>query len=162
MKVAASARGRGNSVLRCRLVLDHLELVPVGIGEPEDRAPIFLLRRLRDLDALLAESGLFLRGVGRGEHVSRVALLGSGVRAQMEVDVRASRRDRDPVRERRRHAEPELVLPELRGPLLIPYDDRHRLELEHGRGNSGGPDKLAWAAAMPKPLRWFTTSRPLR
>src|SRR5947199_4251058 len=74
MKVAASARGRGNSVLRCRLVLDHLEFVPVGIGEPEDRAPIFLLRRLRDLDALLAESGLFLRGVGRGEHVSRVTL----------------------------------------------------------------------------------------
>src|SRR5216110_1721640 len=122
-----------------------MELVLVGIGEPEDRAPIFLLRRLRDLDALLAESGLFLRGVGRGEHVSRVTLLGSGVRAQMEVDVRASRRDRDPVRERRHHAEPELVLPELRGPLLISYDDRHRLELEHGRGNSGGPDKLAWA-----------------
>src|SRR5436189_3277250 len=145
MKVAASARGRGNSVLRCRLVLDHLELVPRGISEPEDRAPIFLLRRLRDLDALLAESGLFLRGVGRAEHVSRVAILGSGVRAQMEMDVRASRRDRDPVRERRHHAEPELVLPELRGPLLISYDDRHRLELEHGRGNSGGPDKLAWA-----------------
>src|SRR5437773_3936900 len=87
-----------------RLVLDHLELVPVGIGEPEDRAPIFLLRRLRDLDALLADSGLFLRGVGRGEHVSRVALLGSVVRAQMDVDVRALRCDRDPVRGRGRYA----------------------------------------------------------
>src|SRR5437660_12904928 len=97
MNVAASARGRGNSVLRFRLVLDHLELVPVGIGEPEDRAPIFLLRRLRDFDALLAESGLFLRGVSRGEHVSRVALLGSGGRAQTAVDVPASRRDSDPV-----------------------------------------------------------------
>src|SRR5947208_14233473 len=97
MNVAASARGRGNSVLRFRLVLDHLELVPVGIGEPEDRAPILLLRRLRDFDALLAESGLFLRGVGRGEHVSRVALLGSGVRPNMELDVVADVRGGAPV-----------------------------------------------------------------
>src|SRR2546426_336386 len=50
-----------------RLVLDHLELVPVRIREPEDRAPFLLFGRLRDLDALLAESRLLLRGVCRGE-----------------------------------------------------------------------------------------------
>src|SRR5437763_15418883 len=62
-----------------RLVLDQLEFVPVGIVEPEDRAPIFLLRRLRDLPALLRESGLFPRVVGRVEHVSRVTLLVSAI-----------------------------------------------------------------------------------
>src|SRR5438046_9287966 len=73
-----------------RLVLDHLELVPVGIGEPEDRATIFLLRRLRDLDALLAESGLFFRGVGRGHKLRLFTVLQSGVRARRDVDVGSS------------------------------------------------------------------------
>src|SRR5438309_1545869 len=82
------------------LIFEHLKLVPVGVSEPEDRAPVLLLDRVRDLDAVLAESRLLLRGVRRGEHESGVPLLRPGVGAEMEVDVRTSRRDRDPVGER--------------------------------------------------------------
>src|SRR5437879_2206569 len=105
------------------LIFEHLKLVPVGVGEPEDRAPVLLLDRVRDLDALLAESCLLLRGVRRGEHESGVPLLRAGVGAEMEVDVRTSRRDRDPVGERGHDPETEFLLPPFHGPFLIPNND---------------------------------------
>src|SRR2546427_1837492 len=117
---------------RLYLVLEHLEFVPVGVREPEDRPPVLFLDRVRDLDALLAESGLLLHGVRRGEHESRVPFLRAGVGAELEVDVRASRSDRGPMRERGHDPETELLLPPLHRPLLVPYDDRHCREFEHG------------------------------
>src|SRR5439155_705156 len=49
------------------LVLDHLELVPVGIEKSKRRAPFLLLHGLRNLDAVLAESRLLLVRVLRRE-----------------------------------------------------------------------------------------------
>src|SRR2546428_7916788 len=69
---------------RRHLVLNHLELVPVRIREPEDRAPLFLLRRAPDLDALLALSRLLLGRVRVVEKVSRVPLLPPGGRAEYQ------------------------------------------------------------------------------
>src|SRR2546425_13132301 len=124
-------------------VLAHLELVPVGVREPEDRAPLLLLDRLGDLDALLPERRLLPLRVLRGEEVSRVPLLRAGVGAEVETDVRAPRPDRDPMGERGHDAEADLVLPELRRLLLIPHDDCDRLELEHADGNRDGRHKPA-------------------
>src|SRR2546430_15217855 len=69
-------------------VLAYLELVPVGVREPEDCAPLFLLDRPRDLDAVLAEPCLLFLGVLRREEVSRVPFLGAGIGAKMQPDIR--------------------------------------------------------------------------
>src|SRR5439155_2100590 len=97
-----------------RLLLAHLELVPVGVREPEDGAPLFLLDRPRDLDAVLAEPGLLFLGVFRGEEASRVPFLRAGVRAEGEADVGPSRPDRDPMRPRRHDAKAQVVVPSAR------------------------------------------------
>src|SRR5712691_1661713 len=116
------------------LELEHLELVPVGVCEPEDRPPVFLLDRVRDLDAFLAESRFLLHGVLRGEHESGVPLLRTGIGAEMQVDIRTSRRDRDPVGERGHDPETEFLCPPFQRALLIPNDDRDRRKLEHEWG----------------------------
>src|SRR5438132_13070135 len=112
------------------LIFEHLKLVPVGVSEPEDRSPILLLDRVRDLDALLAESRLLFRGVRRGEHESGVPFLRAGVRTEMEVDVRTSRRDRDPVGERGHDPKADFLLPPAHGPFPTPNNDCARPELE--------------------------------
>src|SRR5439155_394017 len=75
------------------LVLDHLELVPVGIEKSKRRAPFLLLHGLRNLDAVLAESRLLLVRVLRREEESGVPLLRTRVRAEVESDVRTPWRD---------------------------------------------------------------------
>ena len=57
------------------LVFNHVELVPVGIREPESGPPVLLLDRPRDLDPVLAKPRLLPRGVLRGEKESGVSLL---------------------------------------------------------------------------------------
>src|SRR2546425_11068203 len=81
-------------------VLAHLELVPVGVREPEDRAPLLLLDRLGDLDALLPEHRLLPLRVLRGEEGSRVPLLPAGVGAKMQPATRGPGRHRDPMGQR--------------------------------------------------------------
>src|SRR3990172_6402760 len=94
-----------------RLILDDPELVPIGIGEHEGRAPVLLLDGSRDLDAVLAEPPFLAHDVLRREEETRVPLLPAGVRTEMESNVRAPRRNRDPVRPGRHNTESDLLLP---------------------------------------------------
>src|SRR5947208_7374140 len=115
------------------LVLDHLELVPVGIEKSKRRAPFLLLHGLRNLDAVLAESRLLLLRIFRREEKSGVPLLRARVRAEVQPDVRTPWRDGHPMGPRRHDAEADLLLPELRRLFLRSEEDRYGLALEHGR-----------------------------
>jgi NAD(P)-dependent dehydrogenase (short-subunit alcohol dehydrogenase family) len=123
------------------LVLDDPELVPIGVGEHERRAPVLLLDGPRDLYAFPAKPPFLPHNVLRGEKESRVPLLRAGIRTQVETDLGTPRRDRDPMRPRRCDAETDLVFPELRRLLLVPHDDRDRFEREHVVGIWVGENK---------------------
>src|SRR5688572_10987047 len=80
-----------------RLVLDDPELVPIRVGEHERRAPILLLDRTCDLDAVLAEPRFLTADILRGKQESGVSLLRSGIGTKVDTNVRAPRRDGDPM-----------------------------------------------------------------
>src|SRR2546425_6794010 len=154
---------QGSSTSGSRLLLDEPELVSVGILEHRVRAPVFLRRRRRELDAELAQRLFFLLHVLRDEgdpgvpRFQRIESL-----AQVKGHVLVLRAHRDPMALMVSDFEAELLCIPLGRFLRIGHDESDCGEAHHGRGDSLAVHKgSGLAERLMAPRGMCRTWRPL-